>query len=139
MSVWLLWHLHHHGDELQQINMNWKGFLHNISQSLSSFTNDKIDVQSHMQGAIIMKMIILVMIMRVIPMSSWQAMPSSCEKTCVITIGFKQKSFKHIKRMGYKANPKSKFYKQEFSKITQFCWLGGAGLKWRVWVHLDQT
>jgi hypothetical protein len=28
-------------------------------------------------------------------------MPSSCEKTCVITIGFKQKSFKHVKRMGY--------------------------------------
>lgn len=84
------WHLHHHGDELQQINMNWKGFLHNISQWLWAFTNDKIDVQSHLQGSIIMKTIILVVIIRVIPMSSWQAMASSSEKICVTPIGFKQ-------------------------------------------------
>jgi hypothetical protein len=64
------WHVHHHGGVLQTINMNYEKLLHNVSWSSTSSINGKIDVQSHLQGSMVMKMVDFIMIRHVVPMFS---------------------------------------------------------------------
>jgi hypothetical protein len=64
------WHVHHHGGVLQIINMDYEKFLHNVGWSSTSSINGKIDVQPHLQGSMVMKMVDFIMIRHVVPMFS---------------------------------------------------------------------